>query len=141
MTLLPLDSTHDRYTSGMECHHRLLTAHTVGRRRACHAIIAFGQHTRLNNVRHGMPSSPLGSTNGRRTSRVACHNRLWVAQMVEQHHVLHDIIALGLHVRSDDVRYGMTSPPLDSTLGQQRWAWHEITTLGQHTRSATSGVA
>ena len=141
MTLLPLDSTHTRNTSDVECHHRLWTARTIGRRRACHAIIAFGQHTRSNDIRHSMPSSPLGSTNGRRTSRVACHNLLWAAQTYEEHHALHDIIALGLHVRSDDVRCGMISPPLDSTHGRQRRAWHDITALGQHTWLATSGMA
>ena len=29
----------------------------------------------------------------------------------------------------------MTSPPLDSTHGQQRQAWHDIPAFGQHTRS------
>ena len=90
---------------------------------------------------------------------MACHHRLWeaqtvegrgawraiiafgLAQMVEQHPVLHDIIALGLHVRSDDVRCGMTSLPLDNTQGGKRQVWLDITALGQHTRSATSGGA
>ena len=33
----------------------------------------------------------------------------------------------------------MTSPPLDNTHDRQRHAWHDITTLGQHTRSNDVG--
>ena len=71
----PLDNTHGRTTSGMTCHHRLWTAHTVERRWAWHTINAFGQHTRSNDVGRGMPSSPFCSTHGRTTSGVACHLR------------------------------------------------------------------
>ena len=62
MTSPPLYSTHHRTTSGVACHHRLWTPHTVKQRRVWHSIITFGQHTRSNYVRRGMPSSPLGST-------------------------------------------------------------------------------
>ena len=34
----------------------------------------------------------------------------------------------------------MTSLPLDSRHGRQRQAWNDITSLGEHTRSATWGV-
>ena len=64
----PLASTHSRTMSGLACHHRLWAAHTVERRRAWHAIIAFGKHTLSNDIGHGMQSSPLGSTHGRTTS-------------------------------------------------------------------------
>ena len=53
MPSLPLDSTHGRTTSGVTCHHCLLTAHSVVDVRCC------------------MPSSPLGSTHGRTMSGVA----------------------------------------------------------------------
>ena len=60
--------------------------------------------------------------------------------------VCHDIIALELHARSDDIKRGLTSQPLDSTHSRERrhrriWtarmvgrhrAWHDITALGQH---------
>ena len=72
-----LCSTHGRTTSGVACHHRLRVAHTIERRRAWHAITAFGQHTRSNDVGRGMPTSPLGSTHGRTTSGVACHHHPW----------------------------------------------------------------
>ena len=42
MSSSPLGSTHVRATSGVACHHRLWAAHAVERRRAWHAIIAFG---------------------------------------------------------------------------------------------------
>ena len=48
----PFDSTHGR-RSRVTCHHLLWTAHTVKRRRAWHAIIAFGQHTRSNDSERG----------------------------------------------------------------------------------------
>ena len=67
ITSPPLDSTHGRTTSGVTCHHRLLTAHSVERRQVWHAIIAVGQHTWSNNVRCGMTSSPLDCTHGQTT--------------------------------------------------------------------------
>uniref|UniRef100_A0A494G8C8 Uncharacterized protein n=1 Tax=Solanum lycopersicum TaxID=4081 RepID=A0A494G8C8_SOLLC len=62
-----------------------------------------------------MPSSPLSCTHGRTTSGMACHNRLWAAQTVEQRWARHAIIALGRQTLSNDVGRGMPSPPLDST--------------------------
>ena len=133
----PLGSTHGRATSGVACHHRRWAAHTVERRRAWHAchqrlgkahteerrrawhdIITFGQHTRLNYVRRGMPSSPLGSTNGRTTSGVACHHYLWAAHTVERRRAWHAIIALRQHKQSNDIGLGMLSSPLGSTDGR-----------------------
>ena len=73
----PLGSTDGRTAWGVACHHRLWPAHTVERRRAWHAIIAFGQHTRSNDVGRGMPSSPSGSTHSRTTSGVAIHHSPW----------------------------------------------------------------
>ena len=102
----PLDGKHGKTKLGVACYHRLRTAHTIGRRQAWHAIIAF-----------------------------------WAAQIVERHRAGHDITALGLHARSDDVGHGMTSPPLDKTHERQHRVWNDITALGQHTRMATSGVA
>ena len=146
----PLGSTYGRMTSGVACHHRLWAAHTVERRRAWHAIIAFVQHTRSNDVRRGMPSYPLDGKHGRTTSGVTCHHRLWTAHTVERRRAWHAIIAFGQHTRSNNVGRGMTSPPLDSTHGrttlgvtchhrlwtahtiEQRWAWHAIITFGQH---------
>ena len=74
MTSMPLDNTHDRPMLGVACHHHLKAAHTIERRRAWHDIIALGQQTPLNDVKHGMPSSPLGSTNGQTMFGVACHH-------------------------------------------------------------------
>ena len=51
----------------------------------------------------------------------------------------HDITALGLHARSDDIGRGMTSPPLESTHSRQCRAWNAISVLGQHTRSDDVG--
>ena len=104
----PLDGKHGRTTSGVTCHHQLWTAYTVERLRASHAIIAFRQHTRSNDIRHGMLSSHLGSTNNRTTSGVACHHLLWGAHMIERCRALHAIIVFGQHTRSNDVGRGMT---------------------------------
>ena len=77
--------------------------------------------------------------------------------MVERRRAWHAINALGQHTRKNDVGRGMTSPPLDSTHGrtasgvachnrlmaahtvERRWAWHDITAFGQHTRSNDGG--
>ena len=143
----------------MACHHRLLAAQTVERRQAWHAIIALGRQTRSNDVRRDMPSPPLDSTHGRTSSGVACHHCLWAAHTVERRREWHAIIAFGQHTHGrttsgvachhrlwtthtvGNVGRGMTLLPLDYTHGGQRRAWHDITALGQHTRSATSGVA
>ena len=71
MTSLPLDCTHSRTTSGVAFHHLVWAAHTVKRRRAWHAIIAFGQQKRSNDVGRGMKSPPLDCTEGRMTLGVA----------------------------------------------------------------------
>ena len=124
---------------------------------AWQAIIAFGKHTRCNDVGRGMPSKPLDDKHGRTTSGMTCHHRLWIAHTVERCRVCLYITALGLHAWSNDVRRGMTSPPLDSTHDRMtsgeachhrlwaahtvglRRAWHDINALGQHTRSDDVG--
>ena len=148
----PLGSTHGRTASNVACHHRLLAAHTVERRRTWHTVIAVGQHTRSSDVGRGMPSSPLGSTDGRTTSSVACHYRPWVAHTVERRRTWHTVIAVGKHTRSNDVGRGMPSSPLVSINGQttlgvachhRLWAAHTvkrrracraIIVFGQHIR-------
>ena len=114
----PLGSTHGRTTSGVACHHRLWEAQTVEPRRAWHANITFGQHTRSNNVGRSMPASPLVNTHGRKTSAVACHHYLWTAQTVKRRRAWHASIAFGQHTRSKDVGHGMPSSPLGSINGR-----------------------
>ena len=121
MTSPPLDRTHGR------------------QRRAWHDIIALGQLTQSDNVGRGMTSPPLDCTLGRTTFIVACHHCGWPAHTIERRRAWHDITSLGMHAWSDDVRRGITSLPLDSTLGRQRRAWHEITAFGQHTQSNDIG--
>ena len=146
-------------TSGVDGHHRPWTAQTVDnvghgitsppldnkharQRRAWHGITSLGLHTRSNNVGRGMQSSPMGSTDNRTATGIACHHRPWTANTIEQRQAWHAIIALGQHTRSDDVGHGMTSPHLENTHGRQCQTWHDyIIALGPHTRSKTSGVA
>ena len=109
MTSPPLDSKHGWTASGIKCHHRVWKAHTFERLLAWHAITAVEQHTRSNDFWRGMPSPPLGSTHGRTTLGVECHHHLWAAQMVERRRTWHEITALGLHKRSNDVERGMPS--------------------------------
>ena len=149
----PLDSTNGQTTPGVACHHRLWAAKTVERRRAWHAIIAFGladtigrrrlwhatialgRQTWSNDVRRDMPSPPLDSTYGQTRSGVAFHHRLWAAQTVERCRAWHAIIAFGQHIRSIDVGCGMPSSPLGSTHGcttsgvachHRLWAAHTV---------------
>ena len=131
----PLDGKHGRTTSGMTCHHRLWTAHTVERRRLCYAIIVFGQHKRSNDAGRCMTSPPLDNT------------------MVGRRQAWHAITDLGQHTRSNDIGLGMPSSPLGSTDSQtasgvachhrlwtantveRRRAWHAIIAFMQHKRS------
>ena len=113
LTSSTLNNTRGRTTLGVTCHHRIWTAHMVERRWAWHAIITFGQHTRLSDVRLCMPSSPLGTTPGRTTSGVACHHCLWKAHTIKRRRAWHAIITFGKHTRSIEVGRVMTSPPLE----------------------------
>ena len=119
----------------MVCPHGHLESHMVRRCRTFHAIFAFEQHTWLDDVRHGMPSSPL------------------IAHMVVQHRACHDIITLRHDTRSYDVGRGMPSSPLSSSQGrdmsgeachhipwttytvEKRRAFHAIVVFGLHTKS------
>ena len=108
------------------------TTHTVRRRQAWHAIIAFGLHTLSD------------------TSSVEIHHRPWKAHMVERHRWWLTITALRLHARSDDVRHAMPSSPFGCThklmmstiacyhhlcktytVGRH-WEWHAIISLRLH---------
>ena len=71
MPLSPLGITHGRTTLGVACHHLLWAAQIVERCWAWHNITTIGQHTRLNDVRRGIPSSPMGSKHGQTTLGVA----------------------------------------------------------------------
>ena len=144
----PLDSTHGRTTSGVACHRRLKAAHTVERRQAWHAIIAFGLADTVGQRRAWHAIIALNSKHGRTTSGVAYHHRLWAAQTVGQHWALHAIITFGQHTQSKDVGRGMPSSPLGSTddrmtsgvtCNYRLWAahtverhqaWHAIIALG-----------
>ena len=104
-----------------------------------------------------MTSPPLDCTHGRTTSGVSCHHRLWEEPTIKRRQEWHEITAFGQHIRSNDVRREMPSPPLDNTLGkttsgvachlyrwaahtvERRWACHDITSLGQHTQSIDVG--
>ena len=126
----------------MACHHRLWAALTVGRRRAWHAIIAFGQHTQSNDIRRGMPSSPLESTHGRTTSGMAFRHSPWTTNTVKQRRAWHVITAFGQHTRSIDVGRCMPSSPLD-LLKKSNGVKHNMPSSpfdGKHGRTM-SGVA
>ena len=118
MTSPPLDGTNGRMTSGMVGHHRPWAAQMVERRRAWHAIIAFRQHTRWNDVGHGIASLPLESTHGRTTSGVKCHHHFWKAHIVKRRWALYAIIAFGQHTRSNAIGRGMPASPLGSKNSQ-----------------------
>ena len=97
MPSFTLENTDGRTTSGVSCYHRpwladtvrrrhpwqchsnTWTAQTIGLRRAWHDMMSLGQHTWSDNVDRG-----------------------------------NIIIALGLYTRSNDVKRGMPSSPLES---------------------------
>ena len=104
-----------------------------------------------------MTSPPLDCTHSRRTSGMACHNRLWVAHTIKQRQAWNEITTFGQHIRSNDVGRERPSPPLDDTLGRmtsgvacrhrlravhtvkRREAWHAIFAFGQHKHSKDVG--
>ena len=112
-------------------------------------------HGRQCQAWHASP--PLDSTHGRTTSGVAQYHLLWTAHKVERCWAWHDITAFGQHPRSNNVGRDMPSPPLESTHSpttsglachHPRWtartvgrchASHDITALGQNTRSDDVG--
>ena len=120
----------------MACNHFPWTSHTVGRRRAWHATIAFGQkhmvrlrrvwhaiihlghHIELQNVECFMLLSSLNLTHDRTTSGIACPHVPWATNTVRRHRARHSILAVRQYTRSDDVVHGMLSLTLESTYGQ-----------------------
>ena len=97
-----------------------------------------------------MKSPPLDSTHSRTTSGVVRRHHPWTTRTVRRRRAWHDITALGLHARSNNVGRDMPSPPLGSTLGrttfgvachhcgwaahtiERRRAWQDITSLEMH---------
>ena len=135
----PLGSTNGRTTSGVACQHHVWVAHTVERRRAWHASIAFGQHTRSKDVKRGMTSPPLDSAHGRTTSGATCHHRLWKAHTVERRRAWHAIITFGQHKQPNGVRRGMPLSPFYGEHGRTTSSVTCVIAFGQHTRSNDIG--
>ena len=114
----PLENIHDRTTSGVTCHHLLLTTHTIIQHRVRYAIIALGLHKWSVNIGRGMPTWALGSINGRKTSGVTCHHRPFAAHTIRFFRAWHAHMVLGQHTQSSDIDCCMPSSPLGSTLFQ-----------------------
>ena len=89
--LSPLESTRSNDTD-VKCHHPLWTTQIVRRCKVWHAHMALGQHTRSDDIRRGMLSSPLGNICNQTTSGVACHHLSYVAHSVGQCRAWHPII-------------------------------------------------
>ena len=92
-------------------------------------------------VRRGMPSSPLENTYDRTKSCVTFHHFPLTRHTVGRCRVLNVIISLRLHTRTDYVRHGMPSSPLDNIYGLKKlgMAFHHFP-LTRHSQT-TSGVA
>ena len=103
-------------TVGIACYHLHWKTYTVGLRQAWHAIIAFGLHTRSDNVGRVMPSSPLECTYTRTKSGVTFHHRPWTVHTVRQG------------------RLSIPARPLGSTHVQMTWNVVYDISLGQHTQ-------
>ena len=101
--ILPLDSTHGPTISSVACHHCPWRANTITLRRVWHAIITLGQHTRLDDVGRGIPSSPLEIIHDQTTLGMACYHHPWTADMIRSRRVWHASMDLGKHTRSEYV--------------------------------------
>ena len=75
MLSLLKESIHSWTMLGVASYHRPCTEHTIKCCWAWHACMALRQHTRSDDDGRVMPSSPLGNTNGRTRSGVACNHR------------------------------------------------------------------
>lgn len=91
----PLERIQDWTMSGVTCSHRPWISHTIGGCRAWQARMSHGQHTWLDDIRHGMPSSPLENIHGGTRSSMLCHHRHWEAHSVGWRRVWHAIFDLG----------------------------------------------
>ena len=118
MPLLPLESKHDRTTSGVACH------------------LALGEHTRSDNVGCGKTSSSLDNTQRRTTSYVACHHPLWTTLKMSGmacHHYLWKLYTVRQSKASHAfMDHGNTHGHITSGVA----CYHRI---GQHTRSHNIG--
>ena len=113
----------------------------VGRRRESHDIITLWHHTPLDNVGHGIPSSPLGSTHNWTTLGVAFHHSPWKAYTLEQRGVWHVIFAIGQHPRLDDVGRGIPGPALlKQTQSDYIWRVLQSSAFGSTYNQRTSGM-
>ena len=119
----PLDRTHGPMTSSVACYNWHSIIQMVERCLSWNPVIALVQHTQMNNVGHGVRSSPLDSKKGRITSGVACHHRSWTAHTVGRRWALYAIIILWLHTQTDDIMRGMPSKTFDN---KKRWTASEM---------------
>ena len=128
----PLNHIHGRTTSSVAGDFLPRNEHTVGGYRPWHSIIAIGQHkqgqtmscvechislgqhTVSDDVKHAMPSLPLGNTQSQTKSGVAWHHCPLAAYTIELHRAWHATIALGQHRWSYDIRRVMLSSPMVS---------------------------
>uniref|UniRef100_A0A494G8J5 Uncharacterized protein n=1 Tax=Solanum lycopersicum TaxID=4081 RepID=A0A494G8J5_SOLLC len=122
----------------MAYYHLPMNEHMIGQRRALHANMALGKHTRSNDVWHSIPSFPLGSIRRQTMSDDTCHLCPWTAHMVNgvgrvihyrplttykaahavgRRKAWHSIITIRQHKRSNNVIFDMPSSTLDSTRG------------------------
>ena len=84
MPSYPLGITHNQMTPGMALSYDPWVTHIVARRRVSHGLIALGQHTPSDIIRHFMPSSSLGSTHDRTTLGVERIHSPCKAYTIEQ---------------------------------------------------------
>ena len=97
--------------------------------------ISLGKHTPLGNVGRGIPSAPLESIHDRTKLGVAYYHHPMTEHMIGPCRALHALMALGQHMRSNDVeRCVPLSPHATHTFGQLKSLLF-IISLGHHTRS------
>ena len=138
--ILTLYKIYGRTTSDKEFQRDPWTAHTVGRSRVWHAIVALGQHTRSKELGRGILSSLLDRTYFRTTSRVGCLHGPWVAHSWT---VSGKACHLLPWTTLDRTTSGVTFHhcPWKAHSDGQYYAWHAIIALGIYASRTTSEVA
>ena len=125
-----LKQQHCQMTSGVTCHHSPWATYKVIILHVWHTLMVLGQHTRSANIRHRMPSSPLGSKRSRPTSGVATLHRPWAAHTIGRHRAWHAIISLeSIHSRTTLGVACYHYPWAAHIIGQHQ-AWHSPMALG-----------
>ncbi|TMW93700.1 hypothetical protein EJD97_011282 [Solanum chilense] len=119
-----LGNTHGQMTLSKAYHHRPRTVYTFVRHR----------HTRLDDFGMACHHPPL-KAHSRMRSGVACYHFPWTTHTIGPRRVWHASMAVGKHIKSDDIGRGMQTIAIEKHTGCGMLAWPLESTHDQTTSS------